>query len=50
MFEINQISFPSLVIHETKFIKRMTHSLHSYIHKYRVHDPTQVLTIQKMFN
>jgi hypothetical protein len=26
MFEINQISFPSIVIHETKFTKHMTHS------------------------
>jgi len=28
MFEINQISFPSIIIHETKFIKHMTHSPH----------------------
>ncbi len=28
MFEINQISFPEIVIHETKFLKHMTHSQH----------------------
>jgi hypothetical protein len=26
MFEINQISFQPIVIHETKFTKHMTHS------------------------
>jgi hypothetical protein len=28
MFEVGQISFPSIVIHETKFIKHMPHSPH----------------------